>query len=239
MPQAVFDVIGTCFCYDVMVDAIETSIGDKLRLNYCKPELFFHAWMTACERDFSYLSLCHEYRPNKVVLKSLFFKTLHHAGIKEPSDIATEEELDYLCDQWLKLKARPGLKECWKALRDNGFDIWCLTDGDHDSVKGYFENSGLDISDDFIVSCDTIRAGKPEPEVYQYMLDLLPNKGTDAWFVAVHSWDCLAAKKSGFKTAWSDVYERYACEDIFGRPDIEAGDLIDLADQIVAAERCV
>lgn len=237
MPQVVFDIIGTCICYDVMLDAIEKTLGDKLRANYCNPELFFYAWGVTCERDFTYLSLCKEYKPTKVVLKELFFKTLHHSGIKEPHEFASEEDLDYLCDQWQKLKARPGLTDCLNTLQDNGFEVWCLTDGDRQRVKGYFNNSNIPMPEDHIISCDSIGTGKPEPEAYQYMLDLLPNGGKDAWFAAAHTWDCLAARKSGFKTAWSDVYERYPCEEMFGKPDIEAHGLADLANKIVAASK--
>jgi 2-haloacid dehalogenase len=237
MPDIVFDIIGTCIGYDVMIDAITHKIGNKLNKFNCNPELFFNAWGTACERDFAYLSQIGHYHPTRKILKSIFFRTLYQAGIDEPKDVVSEEDLEYLCDEWLKLTCRPELPALWKMLRENGFTIWCLTDGDAERVKGYFKNSNLTMPDENIVSCDSLGIGKPTPEVYTYMLDKLPNKGKDAWFGAAHMWDCCAAKKAGFRTAWTNVYEKYPCEDIFGSPDIIAGDLLDLGQKLITAQQ--
>ena len=237
MPDIVFDIIGTCIGYEVMIDAITHRIGDKLNKFNCNPELFFNAWGTACERDFAYLSQIGHYHPTRKILKSIFFRTLYQAGIDDPRDVASEEDLEYLCDEWLKLTCRPELPALWKMLQENGFTIWCLTDGDAERVKGYFKNSNLTMPDENIVSCDSLGIGKPTPEVYTYMLDKLPNKGKDAWFGAAHMWDCCAAKKAGFRTAWTNVYEKYPCEDIFGTPDIIAGDLLDLGQKLITAQQ--
>jgi 2-haloacid dehalogenase len=237
MPDIVFDIIGTCIGYEVMIDAITHRIGDKLNKFNCNPELFFNAWGTACERDFAYLSQIGHYHPTRKILKSIFFRTLYQAGIDDPKDVASEEDLEYLCDEWLKLTCRPELPALWKMLQENGFTIWCLTDGDAERVKGYFKNSNLTMPDENIVSCDSLGIGKPTPEVYTYMLDKLPNKGKDAWFGAAHMWDCCAAKKAGFRTAWTNVYEKYPCEDIFGTPDIIAGDLLDLGQKLITAQQ--
>ncbi|KAG0678941.1 hypothetical protein C6P40_001461 [Pichia californica] len=234
MPDVVFDIIGTCIGYDVMIQAITDRIGERLKEHNCNAEIFFNAWGAACERDFSYLSQIGSYQPTKKILKSIFFRTLYHAGIKEPKEFATEEDLEFLSNEWLKLKCREELPELWKNLRDNGFTIWCLTDGDKERVKGYFTNSKLEMPDENIISCDSLGIGKPTPEVYTFMLNKLPNKGLDAWFAAAHAWDCCAAKKSGFRTAWTNVYEKFPCEDIFGKPDIVADGLIDLGEKIVS-----
>ena len=220
-----------------MIDAITHRIGDNLNKFNCNPELFFNAWGTACERDFAYLSQIGHYHPTRKILKSIFFRTLYQAGIDDPKDVASEEDLEYLCDEWLKLTCRPELPALWKMLQENGFTIWCLTDGDAERVKGYFKNSNLTMPDENIVSCDSLGIGKPTPEVYTYMLDKLPNKGKDAWFGAAHMWDCCAAKKAGFRTAWTNVYEKYPCEDIFGTPDIIAGDLLDLGQKLITAQQ--
>jgi 2-haloacid dehalogenase len=45
------------------------------------------------------------------------------------------------------------------------------------------------------VSCDAFKISKPDPKVYQMMLDKLGND--EKWFVAAHNWDVAAAKMSG------------------------------------------
>ncbi|KAH3663406.1 hypothetical protein OGAPHI_005396 [Ogataea philodendri] len=233
MPDVVFDIIGTCIGYDVMLDAIETRLGSKLKAYNIGTKVFFDAWGTACERDFSYLSQIGNYQPTKKILKATFYRALHHAGIPDPMGLVPDEDLEYLSEQWLKLKARPELSKMWNLLRQEGFTIWCLTDGDKDRVKGYFNNSSIEMPDENIVSCDSLKIGKPTPEVYKFMLNKIPGKGKDAWFAAAHMWDCCAAKKAGFQTAWTNVYEKFPCTDIFGKPDLICEGLIDMAESII------
>lgn len=235
MPDIVFDIIGTCIGYEVMLEAIEKLLGDRLREYNCNVQLFFNAWGTACEKDFSYLSQIGKYQTTKKILKATFFRTLYQAGIQDPKTFASDEDLEFLTQEWLKLKCRPELPALWKLLRDNGFTIWCLTDGDKERVKGYFKNSNVEMPDENIISCDSLGVGKPTPQVYTYMIQKLPNQGKDSWFAAAHMWDCCAAKESGFRTAWTNVYEKYPCEDIFGVPDILAEGLVDMGEKIIAS----
>lgn len=237
MPDVVFDIIGTCIGYDVMIDAISKRFGERLLEHNCNAELFYNAWGTACERDFSYLSQIGHYQPTKNIMRESFYRTLFHAGIEDPKAFASEEDLDFLFAEWFKLKARPELPALWKMLRDNGFTIWCLTNGDVQRVQGYFRNSGLEMPEENIISCDMIGVGKPAPAVYKYMLNKLPDHGADSWFAAAHMWDCCAAKSVGFRTAWTNVYEKYPGVDVFGTPDIIAGGLLDLGEKIIAAEK--
>ena len=55
------------------------------------------------------------------------------------------------------------------------------------------------------------------------------------WFAAAHMWDAAAATKVGFRGAWSSVYELEPCLDVFSDTKLEvvAGDLVDMAQQIV------
>lgn len=47
------------------------------------------------------------------------------AGIKEPREFATKEDLDYVMEQYLLLEMRPGAKECVEKLRGAGFTVVC------------------------------------------------------------------------------------------------------------------
>jgi 2-haloacid dehalogenase len=70
-----------------------------------------------------------------------------------------------------------------------------LTAGDIERVGGYFTHNGIDMPKENFVSCDAIGIGKPDPKVYQMMLEKL---GSDEkWFAAAHNWDVAAAKLAG------------------------------------------
>ena len=50
-------------------------------------------------------------------------------------------------------------------------------------------------------------------------------------------WDASAAKRSGFKGAYCTVYEGEELPDLFGKMDVVADTLPDMADKIVAASQ--
>ena len=99
-------------------------------------------------------------------LKRLLFQ----AGVPSADldDFFTDEDMEYITAQYLKLKPREGLAEMMKTLRDGGFEVWCCSDANIERVKGYFDNAGVPMPLENILSADMVKAGKPEPEVYKF-----------------------------------------------------------------------
>jgi FMN phosphatase YigB (HAD superfamily) len=80
----------------------------------------------------------------------------------------TDDDMEYITSQYLKLKPRPGLAEMMQTLRDGGFEVWCCSDANIERVKGYFDNAGVPMPLENILSADMVKAGKPEPAVYKF-----------------------------------------------------------------------
>lgn len=97
-------------------------------------------------------------------------RVLFQAGIpaSDLDDFFTPEDLEYIRDEYKKLKPRDGLGEMMNTLREGGFEVWCCSDANVDRVKGYFDGAGVDMPLDHILSADIVKAGKPEPEVYKF-----------------------------------------------------------------------
>ncbi|KAL5119244.1 hypothetical protein ACEQ8H_002731 [Pleosporales sp. CAS-2024a] len=232
--HVVFDVVGTCVGFDAYYERIESVLGEKLRKHTITSQHFGFTWQTAAELEFTFLSIQGSYKPYKDVLRGLFYRTLSLCGVAQPRDLATEEEREQCIEGYAALKLRPDCEEAFQLLRDNGFQVWCLTTGDVQRVAGYFERAGVSIPRDSLVSCDSIGAAKPALPVYKAMWDRL---GADAvkWFAAGHMWDVAAATKVGFRGAWTSVYEKEACLDVFSeaKMDVVAGSLVDMAKQMI------
>ena len=193
--HVVFDIVGTCVSYDAMFDAIDHRLGDKLRAEGIKVNLLGYLWIEVTEREYTYLSMNGRYVGFRDVFKSLFYRMLYKAGIQEPRSFANDEDLAYILKQYMKLEARPGVAECFRILRDNGFTVWALTAGDVERVGGYFTHNGIHMPAENFISCDAFKVGKPDPKVYQHVL---PRLGDDEkWFAAAHNWDVMAAKQAG------------------------------------------
>lgn len=132
----VFDVVGTCVGYEAYFDAISHRLGTKLIAEGIKPQLLGFAWIEAAEREYTYLSISGRYVTFQDVFQTLFYRMLWMAGIEEPRKFATDEDNEYISQEYTKLQPRPGLKECFEKLRGAGFTVKALTAGDRRRVLG-------------------------------------------------------------------------------------------------------
>lgn len=103
----------------------------------------------------------------------------------------------------------------------------------------YFSNAGIELDDEHLLSCDDLGVAKPDAKVYGNTNEVLTKRGCvgERWFVAAHSWDLIAARKAGFRTAWIEHEEGDACEEIFGRFDVKAKDLRECLEKIKEVSR--
>jgi 2-haloacid dehalogenase len=194
--NVVFDVVGTLVSYDKILEGLETRLGDRLRAEGIKPKLLVYTWLEAAEREYTYLSMSHRYQTFSLVMETIFFRMLWMAGIAEPRDFATEEDIKYIMAEHKKLEMRPGAKECVEKLRAAGFTVWAFTAGDLKRVGGYFAAAGVHMPPENLLSCDDIKIGKPAPEAYAPLLKQLSLEG-QPWFAAAHMWDVSAARSTG------------------------------------------
>lgn len=212
--HVVFDVVGTCVSFDAYFDRINNVIGDRLRTHSINAKHFGFSWQTAAELEYTFLSIAESYRPYKEVLKATFYRSLWMAGIADPRAFATDAERDQCVEGYSTLQLRPGTQESFDILRREGFTVWCLTTGDIQRVRGYFERAGVHMPLENFISCDGKGVAKPAPQAYRLALDQF-GPHDDKWFAAAHMWDASAAAKAGFRAAYCTVYEKEPCFEIF------------------------
>lgn len=232
--HVVFDVVGTCVSFDAYYGRIEAVLGSQLRKHTITAQHFGFTWQTAAELEFTFLSIAGSYKPYKDVLRGVFYRTLSLCGVAEPRKLATDDEREQCIEGYSALQLRPGASECFQLLRDNGFTVWCFTTGDVKRVRGYFERAGVDVPLDNFISCDVAGVAKPALPAYESVYKRLGANDV-RWFAAAHMWDVSAATKVGFRGAWSAVYEKEACLDVFSDAKLEivADSLVDMGQEIV------
>jgi 2-haloacid dehalogenase len=232
--HVVFDVVGTCVSFDAYYERIDTILGSRLRAHTITAKHFGFTWQTAAELEFTFLSISESYKPYKDVLRGLFYRTLMLCGVADPRSFITDEEREQCIEGYSDLQLRPGCSECFQVLRDNGFTVWCFTTGDIKRVRGYFERAGVDMPLENFVSCDVAGVAKPALPAYESVYKQL-GANDIKWFAAAHLWDVTAATKVGFRGAWSAVYEKEACFDIFSDAGLEvvADSLVDMGREII------
>lgn len=160
----------------------------------------------------------------------------------------TDEDIEGLMGIITKLPAREGLAECFETLRGAGWDVVACTNGGRKGTQGYFSNAGISgIEGGTLLSCDEIEGSggngvaKPDARVYDAANKALDNRHAERgegtrWFVAAHSWDLIAARRAGFRTAWVAHEEGDPCTELFGEFDVYADNLRECAEKMVAVE---
>jgi 2-haloacid dehalogenase len=193
--------------------------------------------MTAAELEFTFLSISERYKPYKDVLQAIFYRTLYMVGIEEPRKIITEENRHHCVQAYSELALRSGTKECFEKLRNAGFTVWCLTTGDVNRVRGYFERGGVHMPLENFLSCDTQGIAKPALAAYQPALARFAPDDVK-WFAAAHMWDVSAAVKVGFRGAYCTIYEQESCTELFDtQMEVLEGTLQQMAEKIIEKSR--
>lgn len=137
----------------------------------------------------------------------------------------TEDDIAAVMKAVTSLKPRPGLKKCFDGLRTAGWEVYGVTNGGKETSLNYYRLADIALEPDHLLSCDDVGAAKPDFRVYTTANKHLTFQGVsdaegDRWFVAAHAWDLIAARKTGFKTAYLGDEEHDAVPEIFGQFDL-------------------
>ncbi|GIC92760.1 putative 2-haloalkanoic acid dehalogenase [Aspergillus udagawae] len=238
MPKhIIFDVVGTCVSFDAYFASIADTIGPKLTTYGITPKHFGYTWMTAAELEFTFLSISESYRPYKDVMRALFYRSLFMAGVANPRSAFTDEERDACIRGYASLQLRPELVTAFERLRSAGFEVWCLTTGDVERVRGYFTRAGAEMPVERVLSCDGLRVAKPALGAYRAALERVGDG--ERWFAAAHLWDVSAAVRAGFRGAYCSVLEGEGCWEVFERERLEVvvEGLVEMVDGVISLSK--
>lgn len=197
------------------------------------------------------------YMPIAQILKHTFRRALAIVDYPDPEKHITDADIDALMTEIRRLPPRPGLKEIFDGLRDDGWDVYAVTNGGKEGSLKYFELANVELDADHLLSCDDLKIAKPDMKVYENANKWLEGRDCERtrlvksqtgqgtaekeigqrWFVAAHSWDLIAAKKSGFRTAWVAHEERDPVKPVFGEFDVYAKDLGECLEKMKQADR--
>lgn len=230
--SASFDVLGTCFHFQPLINLIDQIIRRNPDIKTTiDATTLFHSWFYAGQRDFTYTSICGSYTPIASILRNTFRRSCGVNGFPDVQKNITDEDLDNISTELKRLPAREGLKECFDGLREAGWDVYAVTNGSKQASLKYYELANVSLDGDHLLSCDDLKVAKPDIKVYENANKWLQLRGCETgarWFVAAHSWDVLAARKAGFKTAWLAHEEVDPVTEVFGKFDIYAKDFKEL-----------
>lgn len=121
-------------------------------------------------------------------------------------------------------------------LRASGIPLAALTNGTMSGVKTQLRNAGLATYFDAVFSAEQVKKYKPAPEPYLFAASSLRVEPRMIFLVAAHAWDVAGAAAAGLSTVFVKRPGK-VLNPAGTRPDIEVGDLGELARNIAARRR--
>ncbi|MGH1575675.1 haloacid dehalogenase type II [Planktotalea sp.] len=88
------------------------------------------------------------------------------------------------------------------TLKAAGMKTAILSNGEPEMLEGAVKSAGLEIYLDAVLSVEDVGVFKPDPKVYQMVLDRFKCSADEVLFVSSNGWDAAAASGFGFQTAW-------------------------------------
>jgi len=225
-----FDVFGTLVDYrtSIIREGQQLSLKKGLAVNWGQ---LADAWRG-------------KYRPNmdrvmrgelpKMSLDALHRMALEEVLLENEIEGFTEEEKEHFNLVWHRLlpwgDSVPGLTRL-----KSKYILTTLSNGSTSLLVNLAKHAGLPW--DLILSSDLGGAFKPDPKMYQLVLDSLNLKPEQVMMVAAHPYDLLAAKSIGFQAAFVMrplEHGAHAVPDLTADPSFEivANDVVDLARQL-------
>ncbi len=202
----VFDAYGTLFDVHSPVNKMAARVGDDAQAvsDLWRLKHVSYSWLR---------SLMGEYVPFWQVTGESLDYALAAYGI---DDKCLRDELLNL---YLTLDAYGDATVALAGLKDMGRATAILSNGSPDMLDAAVTHSGLDKHLDYVLSVAEVGVYKPDPRVYQLVLDRMNIKAEQVCFVSANTWDAQAGANFGFQTARIDRFGLID-ENIPGKPKL-------------------
>ena len=120
----------------------------------------------------------------------------------EENQIKNEKLRQRLLDVYWNLSAYPEAQDVLTTLKANNIQTGILSNGSKQMLNSAVVSANLKNYLDKIISIDGIETYKPDPKVYQMVLDQFNCKIEEVLFISSNGWDIAGASKFGFTTLW-------------------------------------
>ncbi len=143
----------------------------------------------------------------------------------------TQDEVYWMVSQIESLKPFPDVVEALQKLRDGGYKLAILSNGDRDMLEAAKPYIGFPF--DHTISVQDAGYFKPHWKTYATAEEQLNVDRSSCLFVANHAFDCHGAKSYGMRTAFIDRRKRPFGETPH-QPDLIVSNFKELADAFVS-----
>ena len=145
----------------------------------------------------------------------------------EMHGVKDSELSDDLMEAYLQLTCYPEVPAALALLKERGFEMAILSNGTPAMLEAAVKNSRLEDLIPRVFSVESVGIFKPDPRVYQIVVDELSLKPQEIIFQSSNAWDAAGAAAFGLNVAWVNRFGQ-SPERLPGRPQVEIKDLSEL-----------
>lgn len=220
-----FDVYGTLIDTQAVIGRLKALIGDKA-------PAISRAWRQK-QLEYSFRrGLMQEYCDFSVCTRQALQFVCREAGV-EIDEASVEQAMLAYAELDAFEDVRPGLE----MLRAEGISLYAFSNGSRHAVARLLERAEIDTYFTQIVSVEDVRSFKPDPQVYNHLLEICGLSAAQVYLVSGNPFDILGAAKVGLRTAWlqrdpNTVFDPWGVE-----PHLTAHSFTDIVDGIRVACR--
>ena len=143
-----------------------------------------------------------------------------------------KEQKQTLLNSYRVLPAFSDVVEGLTRLQKAGFHLFAFSNGSAAAVDKLLLTAGIRELFDGIVSVEDLKSFKPDPAVYQHLLNKTKSQADSTWLISSNSFDVLGALSAGLHAAWVKRSED-AFFDPWGiDPDLTVDNLLELGAQV-------
>jgi len=148
-----------------------------------------------------------------------------------------ESEQRALLDAYRRLPAFADVKIGLQRLIGAGCRLVALTNGTERSVRPLLQYAGISEYFEMILSADTVKSFKPDPQVYALLRLAGETLEGQSWLVSGNPFDVIGAKAYGLKSAWVRRDTARIFDPWEFSPDLVVATLEDLCGQLQNRQR--
>ncbi|WP_028303374.1 haloacid dehalogenase type II [Oceanospirillum maris] len=185
-----FDVYGTLIDTQGVLAALAQVMGDAAPAfsKQWREKQLEYSFRRGLMRDYVDFSVC--------TRNALDYACL---ALKQPLEESTRQELMAV---YKTLPAFPDALAGLKAAKEAGITCYAFSNGSASAVEGLLQHAGILDYFTGVISVESLQTFKPNPDVYQYLLNTAETKADNAWLISSNPFDVLGALNHGMKTAW-------------------------------------
>jgi 2-haloacid dehalogenase len=119
-----------------------------------------------------------------------------------------------------------------ELLKNAGHRLYPFSNGTAEMVSAVLEHAGIQQYFEDVISVDSLRTYKPDPQVYQHVVQIANVAPSDCWLVSSNGFDVIGAISAGMPAAWLKRFDGVVFDPWGIEPTRMLKSLAELADAI-------